>query len=343
LIRKKPNRFDVAKLAGVSEATVSYVINNGPRPVADDTRQRVLQAIEALGYRPHAIAQSLRKGSTQTIGLLVQSLIQSFVSHLVNSVEECLAEEGYRLVLASTHEDPSREADLLNVLASQSIDGLLYIPSSHINIQLVQRLIHEGMPLVFVDRYVDGVPADTVMTDNFNAARQMTNYMIESGCRKILCVSFSNVASSALERVEGYRQALVEHGIPLDKDLVAVFRYAAGELSDEELLAYFRQNGRPDGILCTTDGQLIQVSRTLLKAGISVPEQVLVAGGFFESPWNELLPSPFPLVTQNYQLIAENAVSFLLDRIKGNHEPPRIRLVSPSFYFPQKTPQQISF
>lgn len=335
---KRVTRSDVAKLAGVSDATVSYVVNNGPRSVAEDTRIKVLAAIEELGYRPHAIARSLRKGSTQTIGLLVQSLIQSFVSHLVNSFEEYLADEGYRLVLASTHEDPTREADLLNVLASQSIDGLLYIPSSHVHSQLVTRLIEEGMPLVFVDRYVEEVQADVVMTDNIGAAREMTNYMIQCGCRKIMCVSFSMVASSALERIEGYRQALLANSLPVDENLIAVFRYASGELWDDELLAYFHQNGTPDGILCTTDSQLIQVTRTLIRAGIRVPEQVLVAGGFFESPWNDLLPSPFPLVKQDYQQIAEVAVSYLLDRINGNNEPPRIKLVSPEYYFPEQLP-----
>ncbi len=314
------------------------MVNNGPRSVATETRIKVLSAIEELGYRPHAIARSLRKGRTQTIGLLVQSLIQSFVSHLVNSFEEYLADKGYRLVLASTHEDVSREEDLLNLLASQSIDGLLYIPTSNIHSGLIQRLMDEGMPMVFVDRYIEGVPADVVMTDNIAAAREMTSYLIQQGCRKIMCVLFSKEASSALERVNGYRQAHLEHGIPVDENRIAVFRYAAGESWDDELLAHFRKFGLPDGILCTTDSHLIQVTKTLIRSGIRVPERVLVAGGFFGSPWNDLLPSPFPLVKQNYQLIAEVAVNFLLDRINGNSDPPRIRLVSPEFYFPEKIP-----
>jgi LacI family transcriptional regulator len=332
---KRPNRYDVAKLAGVSEATVSYVINNGPRPVAEDTKLRVLAAIQELGYRPHAIARSLRKGSTQTIGLLVQSLIQSFVSHLVNSVEEYLADEGYGLILASTHENCDREADMLNTLASQSIDGLLYIPTSCDHTNLVHRLMIEGMPLVFVDRYIKDVAADIVMTDNVLAAREMTDHLIRNGCRRIMCVSFSKEASSALERVKGYRQALGQNGIPQDENLVSIFPYAAGESLEEDLLSHFKEYGVPDGILCTTDSHLIEVTKTLKKIGVRIPEDVMVAGGFFGSPWNDLLPSPFPLVKQNYQEIAQCAVAYLLDRINGNVEPPRIKLIAPEFSYPE--------
>ena len=332
---KKPTRYDVAKLAGVSEATVSYVINDGPRPVAENTRLKVLQAIEELGYRPHAIARSLRRGSTQTIGLLVQSLLQSFVSHLVNSVEECLASRGYGLILASTHEIVEREAHMLNTLAGQTIDGLLYIPTSSEQSELVHRLLNEGIPLVFIDRYIEGVAADVVMSDNILAAREMTNFLIQEGCQKIMCISFSQEASSALERVKGYNLALQENGMGRDDSLVLVLRYAAGESPLEDLKVYFQNNGLPDGILCTTDSQLILVTQALEQIGIRVPEQVRVAGGFFGSPWNELLLSPFPLVKQNYQLIAEVAVTYLLDRINGNTEPPRVNLIAPEFYFPE--------
>jgi transcriptional regulator with XRE-family HTH domain len=106
---KRPTMKDVARATGVSEATVSYVINNGPRPVQKDTRQKILTAINDLGYRPHAIARSLKKGSTRTVGFLVQSLISPFVSNLVNSIEKNLAKHDYGLILASAHENCERE------------------------------------------------------------------------------------------------------------------------------------------------------------------------------------------------------------------------------------------
>jgi DNA-binding LacI/PurR family transcriptional regulator len=329
---KRPTMNDVAKVAGVSEATVSYVINNGPRPVAKDTRLRILAAIETLGYRPHAVARSLKKGRTQTVGLLVQSLISPFVSNLVNSIEENLAKRNYGLILASAHEDNERDNHMLNTLANQSIDGLLYIPTSCANGGLVKQLIREGLPLVFVDRYIEGVPADVVMTDNIRAAKEMTQYMIRKGCRRILCISFSGEASSALARMEGYRQALTQNGLPLDENLVYVYQYASGESVEKSLLDHVGRFGLPDGILCTADNMLIDATKTLKEIGVDVPEQVQITGGFFDSPWNNLVDPPLPVVSQNYKPMAAHAVEFLLDRINGNKEPPRVKLIEAEFF-----------
>ena len=149
-----PKRSDVAKLAGVSVATVSYVVNNGPRPVSKETSVKVRAAIEELGYRPHAIARSLSKGKTQTVGFLAPSLVSGFNSYLVDAVEERLAQRGYGLLLASSHEDPAHETQMLNTLASESVDGLLLVPTSYRNGAQVRELIARGLPVVFVDRYI---------------------------------------------------------------------------------------------------------------------------------------------------------------------------------------------
>ena len=127
---KRPTRNDVARLAGVSVATVSYVINNGPRPVSEETRARVLGAVQQLSYRPHAIARSLKTGRTHTVGLLIPTLLSPGFAYLINEVEDCLAQHDYTLVLASSHENGERERRVLDVMASQSIDGLLFTPST---------------------------------------------------------------------------------------------------------------------------------------------------------------------------------------------------------------------
>ena len=328
---KRPTMRDVAKAAGVSEATVSYVINNGPRPVQKETRQKILAAINDLGYRPHAIARSLKKGSTRTVGLLVQSLISPFVSNLVNSIEKNLAKHDYGLILSSAHENCEREGKMINTLASQSIDGLLYIPTSCSNANLINRLLQEGLPVVFVDREVKGVPADIVKTDHKEAARKVTQDLIHNGCRRILCISFSDEASSALERVDGYLLALQENGISPDEDLIYIFQYSSDESLEKSLLKHIDLHGMPDGILTTTENILIDVADTLRKINVAIPEQVQVAGGFFNSPWNKLLTPPLPVVSQNYEEISKRAVEFLLERINGNTEPPRIDLIEPIY------------
>lgn len=332
-MNKRPTRNDVAQLAGVSVATVSYVVNNGPRPVSEETRARVLAAIEELGYRPHAIARSLRTGNTRTIGLLIASLLPSFVGRLVNAVEDNLARRNYGLILASSHEDGELEKRMLEVLADQSIDGLLYIPTSSNNGEKVERLINEGIPVVFIDRLINGVPADAVMTDNVNAAKRATEYLIKNSCCDIICVSFSDEASSALDRVEGYRQALCEQGLPVEEHKVLVVKYASGEDVDASLERYIDAHGLPDGILCASDSFLTSTIKTLHMRGIKIPEQVRVTGGFTAStsPWHELLESPPPLVCQDFQGMAQKAVEFMMERLSGDDRPPRTELIDAEF------------
>ena len=327
----KATRKDVARHAGVSVATVSYVINNGPRPVAEETRHRVQQAIQELGYRPHAIARSLRKGSTDTIGLLVPSLVSPFQSNLVNAVEENLARHGRGLVLASSHEDHAREAHMLDVLSGQSIDGLLYIPMSRSNGQIVGALIDRGIPLVFLDRFITGVPADVVATDNVDAARRSTDYLIRQGCQRMICLSFSDEASAAVERVQGFREVLRLHRLEVGEHQVVVIKYAVGDTVEDHLSAYFQTYDLPDGILITADVFMVPTIKLLRKLGACIPEDVRITGGFYSAPMAELLEPPLPIVNQDFNSIARIAVEFLIERIEGNNVPPRIRLIPAQF------------
>jgi LacI family transcriptional regulator len=330
---KRPKRSDVAKLAGVSTATVSYVVNNGPRPVAKETRARVQAAIKDLKYHPHAIARSLSKGKTQTVGFLAPSLVSAFMSHLVDAVEERLARRGYGLLLASSHEDSAHEIQMLKTLAGQSIDGLLLVPTSDGNGGQVKELIAGGLPVVFVDRYIAGVPADVVATDNVEAARHATEYLIRKGCRRCICISFSDEASSAIDRVKGFRKALADNNMPAEEHPVLVVRYAAGDTVSAHLSAYLEESGVPDGVLCTTDGFFIETVKFLRSRGFKVPDQTEVTGSFFFSPWNEILDPPMPIVCQDYDLIADRAVKYLIERIEGGATavPPRLDLIPANY------------
>lgn len=330
---QRSTRKDVAARAGVSVATVSYVVNNGPRPVSPETKRQVLEAIEALGYRPHAIARSLKTGRTKTVGLLVQSLIPTFIARLTNAVEDNLAKWDYGLILASAHEDCDREQHMLQVLADQSIDGLLYIPTSCSHGDTVTRLMGQGLPVVFVDRYIPGIPADAVLTDNVGASKMAVEYLIQRGCQKIVCLTFGEEASSAVDRMEGYRQALEEHGYPHDKQNALTVRYAAGETVEPVLLAYIDTYGIPDGVFCTTDNFVVETLKTLRKRSIKVPDQVQLAGGFDRAEWNSLLEPPIPFLIQDYRLIAQRAVEFLMKRIDGKNDAPRKELIPAEFEF----------
>ena len=326
---KKPTRSDVAKLAGVSTATVSYVVNNGPRPVATETRQIVLDAIETLGYKPDAIARSLRTGKTNTIGVLVPNVVAGYFGYLVTDIEHQLALRGYSMLLANSGENSERELQMLTLLAERSIDGLLHVPVSQSNSSGVEELIEDGIPVVFMDRFSPDVNADIVMTDNVKAAKQVTEHLIKTGCRRIVCISFHNEASSALNRVDGYRQALRENGLPVDEEMIFLTQWPFGENLESMLTAHIDTHGIPDGIICTVEGFISESIRVLRKLGVYSINQTLVAGGFTasESPWHDLMDNPIPIVRQNTHLIASRAVEMLMERINGDKSLPKIELI----------------
>lgn len=330
---KRPTRTDVARLAGVSVATVSYVVNEGPRPVADATRQRVLAAINELDYHPLSTARSLSTGYTHIIGVLVPSLVASYFGHLVTELEIQLGERGYSMFLASSQEDQERENHMLTVLADHAIDGLLFTPVSNRNSGVVEKLINDGISVVSLDRCAPGVPADVVMTDNIQAAKQATSFLIDSGCRNILCTSFHETASSAIDRVEGYREALEAAGLPIEEKMILKSLWPFGESIEPTLNHHIDLCGIPDGILCTVEGSLNGVINVLRQRGISVPDQVQVAGGFTASvsPWHQLLEKPIPIIRQDYQLIAKRAVELLMDRLDGDVSDPKVELIKAEF------------
>jgi DNA-binding LacI/PurR family transcriptional regulator len=131
-----------------------------------------------------------------------------------------------------------------------------------------------GVPVVFMDRYIPGTPADAVMTRQRDGGAQATDFLIQSGCRRNLCISFSDEASSALERMEGFRQAHHDHNLPIGDHSILVVKYAAGEKVEPSLLAYIYAHSLPDGILCLSDESLVGSIKALKQRGIRVPEQV---------------------------------------------------------------------
>ncbi len=322
---KRPRREDVARLAGVSVATVSYVINNSPKPIADSTRRKVLSAIEQLGYKPHALARSLKTGNSCTIGLVIPVVASSGMAYMASIVQDELFHHGYRVIMANSHEDPEREKNLLEALTSQLVDGMIVTPASQYESRRFEQILQTGTPLVFMDRYAQGINADRVTTNNLAATQRATEYLIAQGCSKLLTLSYSSVASSALERVEGYRQALLAHGIPINQDQILVIRDPNGDSIEKTVLEYIDLHGFPDSVLCTTQELGIHCVRALQHRGIPIPENKVV---IFDADWAELLTPPIPVIKQDLHNMALTAVRLLIERLNGSTKPPEVILLN---------------
>lgn len=313
---------DVAKRAGVSVATVSYVIN-GTKPVAPETAARVRQAMEELDYHPDASAQSLRTRTTHVIGVVVSDIANPFFATLVRGAEDCARLHGYSLLICNTAEDLENERLYLSLLSRRRVDGLLLAPTGK-NDELIGRLMDRGMHIVFIDRTPPHLQAPAVLSQNEEGAYQATCHLIEHGHRRIgIVLGLPNVSTTG-ERLRGYQRALARYGLGLDGSLVAYGRSQV-EGAREACLALLSQPDPPTAIFATNNLMTIGVMQGVRRLGLRCPADVSVVG-FDDFEWAEAFEPPLTTVAQDPYEIGRRAMELLLGFLVGEGNKEQVRL-----------------
>jgi LacI family transcriptional regulator len=288
---------------------VSYVVNNGPRPVAPQTRQRVLAAIADIGYRPNGIAKSLAAGSTRTFGLVVPDISNPFFSAMAHAIEDELFAAGMVLLLGDSAESREREGEILTSLQQNQVDGLLLVGTD--NHPRVQALVEQGTPVVVLDRIADDSPAASVTIDNESAAYEATRHLIEHGYTTIGIVAGPHELSTARDRTRGWSSALAEAGLKRRDAWFreAAFSKAAGFAVGQEIFA----GGKlPRAFFVANDQQAVGILRAAHEAGVRVPEDVAIVT--FDGTDDSLYSvPPLSTVRQPIDEIARIAVAMLLN------------------------------
>ena len=209
---------DVAKLAGVSTATVSHTINN-TRYVSSETKEKVYRAIAELGYTPDASARSFRTGKKKIIGFIVPDIANKFFATMIESVEKYLSANGYQLIIANTRENMEREETNVRLLTAGMVDGLL-VASTMEDFQRFDALIPTGFPVVLVDRIFDTKKFSSVCVSNFQPIYRSVCRLAGKGDRRIGIIGGLPRLSSTKERISAYRQAMADCGLPEDDGLI---------------------------------------------------------------------------------------------------------------------------
>jgi LacI family transcriptional regulator len=318
---------DVARVANVSIATVSHVIN-GTRYVSPERAERVHAAMRELHYTPDATARSLRLGRTETLGLVIPDNGNPFFAALARGIEEAAFLAGYTTFLANSAERPDRERHYIRTLLSKRVDGLIVAPSRTEDGTLARLLEKAGIPVVLVDR--DGaVPtADVVLYDNRGGGYMAARHLLELGHTHIGCVAGPPDLTTAAERLEGFRQALDEAGVPLGEGAVvqADFHFAGGREAAARLLA----TGEPfTALFAGNDLMAAGVIRELTDRRIAVPRDMSVVG-FDDAPLAEMVVPALTTVRQPLEVMAEAAMSLLLGRLAGTADGEPVRRVLPT-------------
>jgi LacI family transcriptional regulator len=316
---------DVAAKAGVSTATVSHVVN-GSRAVSAETKKKVKAAIKALKYRPDGIARSLRVSQTGTIAVLISDVTNPFFADFVRGVEDAAHERGerYNLLLCNTEESAANERRALDLVLERRIDGIVMAPAGG-NEAMLADLTAGGLPLVFGDRKLKGVAADTVVVDNAAAAGEMVRHLVSLGHRRIGLLQAELSSSAIHERAAGFREALAAAGLPLDPRHVAssASTIAAAEAAGRVLLD---QQPRPDAVFCTNNFMTLGMMQAVIDRGLSCPEDVAVAG-FDDFPWAAAFRPRLTAVAQPAYEIGREAATLLFDRISGRRTGAPVEMV----------------
>jgi len=304
---------DVARLARTSVATVSAIVNGSAR-VSPALAARVRAAIAEVGYRPDGIARSLKKGSTQTIGLLVTDITNPFFTAVVHSVEDAAQAGGYSVFLCNSDEDVAEERTYLDLLLTRRVDGLILVPTGkaadYAGFALAPRA-----PVVFIDRVIPGVPVDTVTVDNLRASQAAIEYLLRLGHRRIGIVTGLPHLSTSAERLKGYRRALRKAGIAVDPELVRQgdFRQEGAFQAAQSLLAL---RSRPTAIFASNNLMAIGTMLAVRAAGLSCPEDVSLAC-FDDFDWAGVFHPRLTVLRQPTAEIGLRAMALLLERLRG--------------------------
>lgn len=315
---------DVARLAGVSLPVVSYVINDGPRPVSQDTRSRVLRVIEELGYRPNRLARGLARKGTLSIALIIPNISDLFFAHLARAVEEAAYASGFSLLLCNTGQDHGREIAYFNLLAEKRIDGILLITSG-LDAGQLRNVCSEDLPLVVLDREIENTFVDTVIFDNYAAGKQAAEHLIQHGYKSIACLAGLKTLPGAVQRVEGYKEALKKAGIKLEHNLIrwCDYTFEGGLRAASNLL---KGKNRPQAILACNDEMGTASIHAARQAGIDVPQQLAVAG-IGDSLIGQMVIPQLTTVNASVDDMGRTGTEMLLERIGGTAPRAQRRMV----------------
>jgi LacI family transcriptional regulator len=315
-------RDEVARRAGVSVATVSYVLNNGPRRVSPEKQQRVLAAVAELGYRPNAIARSLRARRTRILGLVLPDTANPYFAGLSHAIEEAAAARGYQVVVSNAADRPDREASQIEALLRLQVDGLLWIPADVRGarrppwpppiptVQVDRALPHRGGPLA----------CDVIGSDNVGGGRLAAAHLVQLGHRRVAYLAGPAYHLHARARLRGFEQALAEAGLALAPDLVdhGDFKYASGAAIAVRWCR-LPAGARPTAIACGNDAMAIGALWAAAEAGLRVPHDVSITG-YDDLPQAAYTVPPLSTVAQPLEQIGDAAVARLLARIESPAE-----------------------
>jgi LacI family transcriptional regulator, repressor for deo operon, udp, cdd, tsx, nupC, and nupG len=303
---------DVAKLANVSTATVSRVLRNADN-VTEETRKRVLEAIEKLNYQPNVLGRYLRRMETETILVVVPDITNPFFSKVLRGIESVAIQNGYQVLLGDTQNNVRLEEEYLNLLRQKQVDGMILL-TARIHRDLMEE-ISKQFPIVLACEYLEGSNIPTVSIDNISSARKATEHLIKLGHRRIAHLSGPMNIILSRDRLRGYQQAMMQYELDIDPVLIQEgdFTYELGYNLTLKLLALEKP---PTAIFAANDEMAIGAIKAIRKLSLRVPDDIAVVG-FDDIKIASIFEPNLTTISQPMFEIGEKAMNLLLQLIEG--------------------------
>jgi LacI family transcriptional regulator len=314
---------DVARLANVSIATVSNVINK-TRTVNPETKSKVLKAVRDLNYNVNPVARNLRNGSSKMIGFVVSDLANLFYIDIALSIDTVLRSQGYHLIYINSEENRERERDNIESLIMQNVDGLIIAPVGQ-DCSYMSRIIGDSCPSVFFDRPPIGYERDSILSTNYEGAYEGTELLLQRGHQRVGFIG-SSLNETMEERVEGFRAALRNTGVTPDENLIRCGSGRPLKLSDQkggdcfELARDLVEEKKVTALFCGNDLAAVGAVSYLKENRYAIPEDIAIAC-FDDMFWLSMATPAITAVDQDREAIGKTAAEILLNRIRQPEGP----------------------
>ncbi|MBZ9730086.1 LacI family transcriptional regulator [Salegentibacter sp. JZCK2] len=315
-MKDKVTIYDIAKKLDVSAATVSRALNNNSK-ISLSTRELVLQTAKKMNYKQNRLAQALKSGRSNNVGVIVPYINRSFFSSVIRGIEEELTPHGYHVIICQTHENYEYEIEQMNTLINTQIDGIfMSVSKTTLNTDHIEKALAGGTPLVFFDRKKNVPGVSSVVIDDFKAGYLATQQLIDQGCKKIAHLSGDLNLEIYRNRHDGYIKALEDNNLEVKPEYIikSNSKVESGASAIEEL---WKLKEKPDAVFSASDYTALGAIQELRRMGIKIPKDVCVTG-FSNEPFTKYMELPISTIDQTPQTMGKIAAQVFLEQMNEN-------------------------
>ena len=315
MIKKEvKNIRDLANILGLSITTVSRVLNGKAKSyrISSETEQRVLLAVKKYNYMPNKLARGLKMEKTETLGLIIPDIANPFFSYISKSIASEARIKGYSLILCDSEENQSIENELINLLISHQVDGIIIAPVGT-NFEHLNQVHQSGVNLVVVDRYSPDFMLPYITSDNCQGGLDAVNYLISMGHTKIACIQGIPDSQPNRERVNGYIRAHEINHIPLDRDYILGESFSV-ENGYKQTMILYSEDDPPTAIFALSNQISLGVLMAINEMGLNIPHDVSLIS-YDEQPYSAHLGTPLTTIEQKKKEMGQLAVNYLVKNI----------------------------